>query len=524
MTRRLKAPDSGVTVRMYRQGQGDCFLLAFPRKGASRDNPVYMLIDCGYMGGSQFTHDGEKIGIRDCIADLIGATGGFVDYVAVTHEHSDHANGFNVKEDGKRMFEDLEFGHLFLAWTEDGDDAFANDLRTRFKDQLVALAMAEDKLGAASVPEGTQESVRHLLEMEIGDADERRAFAADTGKIDGLSNKQALQFLRDTAKSGPEFLRPGQEPFAMDGTNGARVYVLGPPRNEDLLVSLNPTGDEEFKFGAGFGLDGEASAFHMAMTDSAGQGAISPFANRYIEPEAQVFARVLEPEGTGYDAEPATRQIEEYHARYYNEGQRVRKEDDWRRIDGDWLGSANKLALRLNHEVNNTSLVLAFELPETGKVLLFTGDAQRGNWMSWGDLSWGCGDTQTSAKELLGRCVFYKCGHHGSHNATLNGTLDSKWANLSWFAQGEFAKEFVAMIPVHHDWAVTKKKWNHPLPAIDEALMKKARGRVLRNDLERVQRPKPADGHGKLTDAEWEAFKDQSVEARLYKQFTVLDS
>ncbi|WP_390915169.1 hypothetical protein [Pseudosulfitobacter sp. SM2401] len=519
MTRRLKAPASGVTVRMYRQGQGDCFLLAFPRKGAGRNTPVYMLIDCGYMGGSQFTHDGEKINIRDCIEDLIGATGGFIDYVAVTHEHLDHANGFNVKKDGARMFDGIEIGHLFLAWTEDGDDAFANDLRARFNDQLVALAMAEGKLDSAGVPTGTQDTVRQLLEIEMGDANERRAFAADPTKIDGLSNKMALKFLRDTAISGPEFLRPGQAPFEIAGTDGARVYVLGPPRNEDMLLSLNPTGDEEFKFGAGFGLDGETSAFHMAMTDGQGQGTISPFANRYRVPEAQVFAQSV----PAADDDTLS-EIANYHARYYCEADRDEKINEWRRIDGDWLGAASKLALRLNHEVNNTSLVLAFELPETGKVLLFTGDAQRGNWMSWGDLSWGCGGDQTSAKDLLGRCVFYKCGHHGSHNATLNGTFDSPWANLSWFAQGAFAQEFVAMIPVHGDWAVTKKKWNHPLPAIDEALMKKARGRVLRNDLDRVKRPKSADGHGKLTDDEWQAFKDQSVEARLYKQYTVLDS
>ena len=29
----LTPPDNGVTVRMYRQGHGDCFLLAFPREG-----------------------------------------------------------------------------------------------------------------------------------------------------------------------------------------------------------------------------------------------------------------------------------------------------------------------------------------------------------------------------------------------------------------------------------------------------------------------------------------------------------
>ena len=34
----------------------------------------------------------------------------------------------------------------------------------------------------------------------------------------------------------------------------------------------------------------------------------------------------------------------------------------WRRIDHDWLHSAEALALDINNGINNTSLVLAFEL------------------------------------------------------------------------------------------------------------------------------------------------------------------
>ena len=522
---RLKAPASGVTVRMYRQGQGDCFLLAFPRKGGTRDNPVFLLIDCGYMGGSQFIDDGEKIDIRECIADLVKATGGYIDYVAVTHEHADHVNGFNVKKSGKLMFDQIEFGHVFLAWTEDGDDDFANSLRERFKDQLQALSIAEHRMGAMGLAGDTANTVSQLLEMELGDVDERAAFFAsdDPEKVEGATNKRAIWYLRDNASSGPQFLRPGQAPFEIEGTKGAKAYVLGPPRDVKHLLSLDPKGDKEFKFGAGLALDGEASAFHMAMTDSVGGGAMSPFAKRYVENEDDVFGQPVGPAPGLYETESAADQIAAYNARYYCETGQGVPQMDWRRIDGDWMRAAGAMALRLNDEVNNTSLVLAFELPETGKVLLFSGDAQLGNWMSWGDLSWGEGACETSAKDLLGRCVFYKVGHHGSHNATINGTPDSEHANLSWFARGEYAKDFVAMIPVHHDWAITSKNWNHPLPAIDEALMKKARGRVLRNDVDRVKRPKASDGHGKLTDAEWEAFKDQSVEARLYKQFTVLD-
>ena len=52
-----------------------------------------------------------------------------------------------------------------------------------------------------------------------------------------------------------------------------------------------------------------------------------------------------------------------------------------------------------------------------GKVLLFAADAQTGNWSSWADVKWD--DPGVSTDDLLARTVFYKVGHHASHNATL---------------------------------------------------------------------------------------------------------
>jgi hypothetical protein len=49
--------------------------------------------------------------------------------------------------------------------------------------------------------------------------------------------------------------------------------------------------------------------------------------------------------------------------------------DAWRRIDNTWMTGAAEFALQLDSETNNTSLALAFELPD-GRVLLFPADAQ----------------------------------------------------------------------------------------------------------------------------------------------------
>lgn len=156
------------------------------------------------------------------------------------------------------------------------------------------------------------------------------------------------------------------------------------------------------------------------------------------------------------------------------------KDQEFRRIDGDWLGEAESLALRINSEVNNTSLVVCFELIESRRTLLFTGDAQRGSWLSWAALSWQVEGQTVTARDLLARCSLYKVGHHGSHNATLNGTIDSPHPNLSWMAHGPFAQDFVAMVPSNKTWAWGKSRpWRHPMKAIETALREKTDARVL---------------------------------------------
>ncbi len=139
---------------------------------------------------------------------------------------------------------------------------------------------------------------------------------------------------------------------------------------------------------------------------------------------------------------------------YYN------KDHDWRSIENDWLHNAGALALNLDSYTNNTSLVIAIELEDSDKVLLFPADAQIGNWLSWTEavddknpeprLKWqvtkkGKQETVT-AGELLKRTVFYKVGHHASHNAT------ARKHGLELMT----SEELVAMITV--DEAVAKKQ------------------------------------------------------------------
>ena len=78
---------------------------------------------------------------------------------------------------------------------------------------------------------------------------------------------------------------------------------------------------------------------------------------------------------------------------------------------------------------NNSSLVLAIELVASGKVLLFAADAQTGNWSSWAGVNWD--DHTVHTDDLLARTVFYKVGHHASHNATLVAAFE-KMDRRTW--------------------------------------------------------------------------------------------
>ena len=79
-------------------------------------------------------------------------------------------------------------------------------------------------------------------------------------------------------------------------------------------------------------------------------------------------------------------------------------------------------------------------------------------------------------------------------------------------AQSKHAAEFVAMITAVEAWAHQKPKpdWNHPFPAIKQALVKKAGGRVLQTDSSLPDKPAGDGASG------WQAFLDRVTETPLY--------
>jgi hypothetical protein len=167
--------------------------------------------------------------------------------------------------------------------------------------------------------------------------------------------------------------------------------------------------------------------------------------------------------------------------------------------------------------VNNTSLVLAFELgePGRGQVLLFAADAQVGNWLSWTstNLAWTFPTAASPAvtvtpEDLLHRVVFYKVGHHGSHNATLaNKGLDLMTD-----------ERMVAFIPVNHAQAVVKRWPGMPFQPMLDVLTTHTSGRVVCIDDAPPPRQKPSPN---ISDVDWQAFLGGLVEKDNYYEFTI---
>jgi len=499
----MKPPPGGAIVRMYRIGHGDCFLIAFD--GESPDKPAYVLIDCGYKPGSPGKLT-EPTKVSEIGAHIIATTGGFVDVGIVTHEHQDHVNGLTSGN-----FPGLKVGKVWFAWTENPKDDIANQLRKKFKDRL--LGMIDTRANLMGL--GKDDIVAKLdwyLEFELGENPEEfngvRHLAA-AGKDPAKSaNKIAMKFIRDCSDGDPDYIYPHQKVLAVPGAKSARVFALGPPHDIDKIDDLDPVGDETF---------GDDHAFGHSLGAVAGGGAgglskASPFSRRHVIPLDQAFM----------DAKCGA-----FFSEYYGaesvvvadtaDGMEIPSNAGWRRMTADDAADAGALALAMNNATNNASLVLAFEMTKGGKVLLFVGDAQAGNWRSWSEDHFDDEGVKVSAETLLGRTVLYKVGHHGSHNATMKGKAGSHAASLAVMAQGQHAAEFVAMITAVEAWAHQKPKpdWNHPFPAIKEALVTKAGGRVLQTDSSLPDKP-AGDGA-----SSWQAFLDRVSETPLYFQLRI---
>ena len=424
-------PAAGIRakVRIYRHGLGDCILVRLRQRGGQ---DFKILIDFGVAVATQ--NAPEKM--AKVLSDVMAITGGSVDVLAVTHEHWDHVSGFQQVKD----FEQLKVGEVWVAWTEDESDELAKTLRNEHKNALAALTASAQALEMAGQP-GRGNGILRIT-SQFGAAGEKTAAAFDIAKAKAKAGK-------------PRYWRPTDPPLHLTSAD-ANIYALGPPHDAQLIRKVLPSKahPETYQLaldGSGIFPAGVASA----LLD---QEDLPPFGPTVTIPMERARAMPF------------------FQNRYWGT---LGEAESWRRIDTEWLGAADDFALALQSATNNTSLVLAIEL-SGGDVLLFAGDAQVGNWLSWQDCKWPQDHPSVTGPDLLKRTIFYKVGHHGSHNATLREKGLEEMVNLK-----------SAVIPV--DEVVAKKmRWGAmPLEGLVTRLQEKTNKCTLRTDKEPLH---PMDG------------------------------
>ncbi|SEN65003.1 Metallo-beta-lactamase superfamily protein [Sphingomonas gellani] len=480
--------DPRITVRMYRGPQadgnkvargllGDCFLLSIE----DGDARAFILIDCGVLTGTP-----DAAGVMHAVAqDIAAACGGRLDLVIATHQHADHLSGFAQAAD---LFfgGGIAIGDVWFAWTEDPEDDQANELRERFdrsRGKLAALTEAIATPGPRSPFAAAPHTALAGLDAFFA--------AAPTGTTAGtrMTTGAIIDRLRDTAGKGHvRYLGPGTV-LRTPGAVPLDAVVMGPPRDRLLFKDL-PTkrGDEVYAAPPGSTLALLDEALDPAQPDRSGHSPFAPGERRLTE--VSVRAATDDPAAGPDDA---ARQW--LRRRYYDDlppDQPSRGGDapdqSRRRIDGDWLSAAGEFALQLDSDTNNTSLVIAFALPN-GDFMLFAGDAQVGNWESWHNQTYALGNATLTATDILGRTRLYKVGHHGSHNATLK----AKGLELMTHPS------LVAMVSTDEAFAQAPARgWRMPAGNTKRALLEATRGRLIRGDRrwreDEDVRPFPASG------------------------------
>jgi beta-lactamase superfamily II metal-dependent hydrolase len=442
---------------MYRHGLGDCFLLAF---GKGNNQHKFVLIDCGVLVG---TKNGEQRMV-EVVKDIKEATGNHLDALVVTHEHWDHISGFVQAQE---QFDGLEVDQVWFAWTEDPKNPLARELRERRKAALNGLQVAMQQGGAAPP----------LFARRIESVN--AFFGPGLGAAGGATTEDAMHWIKQKWKKRV-YCTPGGTPLQIDGLPDVRFYVLGPPTDPAFIRKSRPSSK-----GGQVYLDdlysGQLGYYLSAL------GAAP------VERQSSLSEKRYAPFDDAYHCKPSNTDVLDVVNRY--------NRDPWRHIETDWTGAAGELALRLDAHTNNTSLVLAIELGPKDKVMLFTGDAQVGNWLSWEAVKWDGDEDNKITNDLLSRAVFYKVGHHGSHNATL------REKGLESMTNGEL----VAFIPVNQGMA-KKRRWRMPHKPLYERLVERTLGRVVLSD---------AGLPMATSDAVLEAFRSQCIETDLFVDYPI---
>ncbi len=406
------------TVRTYRHGLGDCHLVTLY---GARKTKYQIMIDCGVILG---TANAGAV-MTEVMDDILAATGGSIDLLVATHEHWDHLPRLRP---GRRVVRQTQRSAR-SGW------AGPRTRRTPTRSSCAASATTPSRCcgprpsGCSSTGGGDGEPTLLTSLLDFFGAAARTTTAS------------ALELVR--AKGGLAALLRRRTCRSSSTVSAAASTAGSAARHEDAQEdAAERHGARDLRHGAG----GGRASIGQALANPEQQ----PFSNAFRIPEPRVA------QSTPF-----------FQQRYWND-------EAWRRIDVAWMDDASELALALDSMTNNTTLVLAIDLDDVRRAAVRR--RRPGRQLAHVErLQVACRRQAGHRPDLLARTVYYKVGHHGSHNATLKAGGLERMTALD-----------VAVIPVNHAMALKKKWGDIPLDALVTALGKATteRGLPRRTDQE----------------------------------------